>query len=627
MAEKKVAVGFDIETASAEELYSGTHEGPFIRLMGTKHGDWPEAIGGLGTEDKFVAALNDADAIYGHNIFRFDLPALARHAGADYDELAAKAWDTAVLARLIDPPGAKGENPPGYYGLDALAQRYGHAGKSDDLEALALRWGPQIEREGRKVFTVDRGVRTPGQMSKAQRFKLGLERIPADDLEYRDYLRGDLEATAFVRKEVFSRVSNWAYAKREMKVAAIQNRMTLNGWGVNRELLAERRTREDARRSAAVEILADRYGVPLTKADGKPSDAPWATLGGRAALEAAFEAEGAPFLPRTGTGALAVGKDPMGDGFWVNAEGKRVPGMKRAYGHLPTVVALCDVLADATGASAKYAEIERYVTAEGRVHAGIGEDQASGRFGMTKPSVTNIGKRGDKGEQRAVFDESEQGRVHIACDLAQVDMRAIAGLSQDRAYMALFEPGRDAHMDMAEVYFGERTKTARYRTKAINHGLNYGQSAQAVASRNGLPLELVQAASQERARAYPRLIEWTREVRELGAAGQLLDNGFGRLMRCDPQRAYTQAPALMGQGAARDLMCAALLRLVEAEPTVTQYLRAVVHDELVLAVPEAEVDRWSAALESAFTFEWKGLPILCDVSPPGLSWHDCYAGE
>jgi DNA polymerase-1 len=626
MAEKKVAVGFDIETASADELYSGAHDGPFIRLCGFTFGvDRPDAD----TTDpqQLLGFLKLADAVYGHNIFRFDLPALARHAGADYDALAAKAWDTAVLARLIDPPGAKGERPAGYYGLDALAQRYGHAGKSDDLEALALKWGPQIEREGRKTFTVDRGVRTPGTMPKAQRFKLGLERIPQDDPEYRAYLRGDLEATAFVRREVFSRVSNWGYARREMRVAAVQNRMTLNGWGINRTLLAERVAREDARRQDAVEILADTFGLPLTKADGSPSLSPWATKEGRAALEAAFEAAGAPFLPRTETGALAIGKEPMGDGFWVNADGKRVPGMRRAYAHLPAVVQLCDVLSDATGASAKYAEIGRYVTAEGRVHAGIGEDQASGRFGMTKPSVTNIGKRGDKGIQREVFDESASGLVHIACDLSQVDMRGVAALSQDPAYMALFEPGRDAHMDMAEVYFGERTKEARNKTKAINHGLNYGQSARAVASRNGLDLEMVEGTVAARAAAFPRLVEWTREVRDLGAAGQLLDNGFGRLMRCDPQRAYTQAPALMGQGAARDLMTEGLLRLVELAPDVTQYLRAVVHDEVVLAVPREDVDRWSKALKEAFTFEWRGVPILCDVSPPGQSWNDCYKNE
>jgi DNA polymerase-1 len=608
---KPIALGFDIETASADRLYGETHDGgPFVRLMGTVQDIYGAVVGGPETTDYFVKALEKADAVYGHNIFRFDIPALARHAGADYDTLAAKAWDTAILERLVDPPGAKHVTKAGYYGLDETAHRYGHAGKSDDLKALALRHAGE----------------EPG--TKAEKVARGFERIPQDDPEYRAYLTGDLEATQHVQRSVFRRVADWDYARREMRIAAFQNRMTFNGWRVDRGDLARRVEREDARRAAAVKRLNEDYGVPLTKADGKPSASPWATTGGRAALESAFRDAGAVYTPRTENGLLAIGKDQLGDGWWVNPEGKRVPGMTNpeAYGLVPAVVELCGVLREATGATAKYAEIARYVTREGRVHGGIGEDQASGRWAMTKPSLTNLGKRGAKVEQRTPF-VPDWGHVLIAVDASQVDMRAVAAECQDPAYMALFAPGRDAHMDMAEVYFGARTKVFREQTKAINHGLNYGQSAAAVAARNGLAIELVNDAVLERSRAYPRLIEWTGEVRERGGRGELLDNGFGRKMRCDPQRAWTQAPALIGQGAARDIVCEAILRFLEAYPHATPYLRGVVHDELVLSVPEAEAEFWREALRWAFTFTWKDVPVLCDVSPAGRNWAECYAGE
>jgi hypothetical protein len=137
----------------------------------------------------------------------------------------------------------------------------------------------------------------------------------------------------------------------------------------------------------------------------------------------------------------------------------------------------------------------------------------------------------------------------------------------------------------------------------------------------------VRRAVAARTEALPDVEIWKDEVRELAASGQLLDNGFGCLMRCDPERAYTQAPALMGQGAARDIMCESLLRLVERWPESTQYLRAVVHDEVVLCVPEADAPLWADRLREAFTWEWKGVPILCDVSPAGRTWADCYRGE
>ena len=545
-----------------------------------------------------IDALNRADVIYGHNIFRFDLPALAWHCGADYDALAAKAVDTAVLARLMDPPGAKHATKAGYYGLDELAQRLGHTGKSGDLTALVKEYG-------------------------------GYDMISVDDQRYVAYLHGDLSATRYVYERLTEDGLS-DYAKREMRIAAFQNRMSLNGWFVNTPLLGERVAEEDDKRATAVRILGADYGLPTLKADGKPSKAPWATKTGRAALERAFTDAGAPYVPRTKTGALAIGKEPMGDGYWVNHEGKRVPGMLTAYGDILAVRELCRVLSVATGATAKYAEIFNYLTLEGRVHGGIGEDQASGRWAMTRPSLTNLGKRGIKVQQRAVFIP-DPGHVLIACDLSQVDMRGVAALSQDKAYMQLFEPGRDAHMDMAEVYFGERTKANRDRTKAINHGLNYGQSARAVSARNGLDISLVERAVKTRADAYPRLVEWTGEVRDIGESGALLDNGFGRLMRCDPERAYTQAPALMGQGAARDIMCEAILRLITSAEkygkNVMPYLRGVVHDEVILSVPQDEAQGWATLLREAFTFEWRGVPILCEVGVPGADWAACYAGE
>lgn len=622
-----VALAFDIETASVAKLYHGGHEGPFVRLMGAAEDDGTWSL--ITTDPAaYAAELLRADFRYGHNIFGFDIPALARHCGMDYDELCRGAWDTQILAQLIDPPGARHEMPEGYYSLDELAKRYGHTGKSDDLKALAMRHAPTIEREGRKYVTVDRGVRTPGKMTDADRLALGFERIPTDDPDYRSYLGGDLDATRFVRREVFRRVKNWPYAEREMRVAALQNRMTYNGWRIDRGVLAQRVKQEEERRLAAVETLATDYGVPRLKADGEVASAPWATQGGRAALEAAFQAAGAEFLPRTKTGALAIGKEPMGSEYWVNPQGKRVPGMlnPEAYGNLPDVVRLAGVLAEATGASAKYAEIQSHLTNQGRVHPRIGDSQASGRWAMSSPATANLGKHGDKGREREPFIP-EWGHVHLTCDLSQVDMRGLAGLSQDTKYMALFAPGNDPHMDMAEVYFGERTKGARGRTKPINHGLGYGQSDKAIAARNGIPIDVVRGATLKREETYTRLIEWTWEVRAQGERGELLDNGFGRLMRCDPQRAYTQAPALMGQGCSRDLMCEALLRLVAIDPRVTAHLRAVVHDEVVLSVPETEVEYWQGALKEAFTFTWRDVPILCDVSAPGANWSECYAGE
>ena len=639
-----VAIGFDLETADADKLFLGGHEGPFVRLCGVITEDC-EAV--IPNERTTLATLNNADVIYGHNILGFDLLALAHHHGADYDALAAKAVDTLVLARLIDPPLSKGM-PNGYYGLDQTAQRLGHEGKSDDLRALAKRYG-------------------------------GYDRIPLDSREYQDYLRGDLAATKAVYDAlpyegvVYKELPD--YAKREMgEVVPLQNRMTLNGWAVDTELLAERVAHEDAQRAEAVRILAEEYGMPTHRPDrfklrpkkewpwdwqsepvgpmrnrvaaadpddirsltrmgvieripGEKYEAPWATDGGREAIERALTAAGAKHLPRTKSGALALSSDALGDKPWFNTDtAKSQPGLMQVYAGNEALGRVVELVLQATGARRKYAEVAKWVTDKGRVHAMIGDAQGSGRWAHIKPGISTMGKRGAGAAERDIM-VADPGHVLITCDLSQVDLRAMAGLSGCPDYREILMPGRDPHMEMADVYFGERTEESRQGTKAFNHAGNYGQGPKAVSERTGIPLAKCYEIQQAKADAYPRLAEYIEEVREEAASGRLLDNGFGRLMRPDPARAYTQGPALMGQGAARDIMCESLLRLVRAADAagrnVRPYLRAVVHDEVVLSVPALEKEWWVQVLGEAFTWEWRGVPILCEVSKAAYRWSEC----
>jgi DNA polymerase I len=211
--------------------------------------------------------------------------------------------------------------------------------------------------------------------------------------------------------------------------------------------------------------------------------------------------------------------------------------------------------------------------------------------------------------------------VLISVDLSQVDMRAVAGLSQDQGYIAML--GRDdPHTELAVALFGD----AKFReeAKAIGHGWNYGESLRRISQENEIDPALVAKFDRSMRERFPRLLEWREEVRAQAESGALLDNGFGRLMRADPQRAHTQGPALMGQGAARDLMMEGLLRLpAEIHPM----LRAQIHDELVASVPADRAEEIGRAIVEAMTFEWRGVPIMSDVSRAGTSWDRCYSKD
>lgn len=595
---------FDIETDDADALYSA---GPgYVRLCGVA----VTGIDSVGITDdpaKLIRVLEKADVIVAHHGSGFDLPAIARHCGADYDALSAKLIDSLRWAQLQDPPGSKHSKPwgeKGYYGLDRLAQRHGAVGKitgEDGLPALAKEFG-------------------------------GFGLIPTTDARYRAYLRQDVVAL----RDTFEAMGGYGavtdYVRREMRVAHLQNRMTLSGWRVDEQLLKERVAAEEKRQADAVEFLASE-GLPLgrsvmrgrgaAKAEvWEPHTSPLSTTEGIAWMGDVWERFGVKRPPRTDKGRLALGKDKL--------------AVVRQHPKCPEQLArILDAVADFTGASAKYAEVSKFVV-DGRVHARIGSeeatDQASGRWAMTKPSLTNLGKRGAKVAQRGVFT-AEEDCVLIAVDLDQVDMRGIAAHCQDPAYLQLFGPGVDAHSMITDRVFGRRNcgctgdrHTCEWRdlAKKIGHGWNYGMGVEGQ-MRNGVERERAVQFDRQMTEQFPVLCSWRQEVRDRGKAGELLDNGFGRLMRCDEGRAHTQAPALMGQGTARDLMTTAMLQLAEAVPESVKWFRGVVHDEIVLSVPEKHWREIGDEVVKAFTFSWRGVPITAGLSKPGFRWDECYA--
>jgi hypothetical protein len=84
------AVGFDIESHSVKRLFTHVDLGgdPYTKLSGYITEDGEEVV--VNSTAELIKRLEDADEIYGHNLLGFDLMALARHHGADYDKLAAK---------------------------------------------------------------------------------------------------------------------------------------------------------------------------------------------------------------------------------------------------------------------------------------------------------------------------------------------------------------------------------------------------------------------------------------------------------------------------------------------------------------------------------------------------------
>jgi DNA polymerase-1 len=595
------AVVIDIEGPDVTARWDDRAEG-YTHLVGLRTAtgatDTAGSPGGVRAGNAAAAAIVGASPmVIGHNLISFDLPVLARQfPDAGIDVLAMtrdrRVLDTMVIDATLNPPVHDGR--PGFveraaqaYSLNASCERHGMPGKTDHLPALAAYHG-------------------------------GFDRIPVQDPAYRAYLAGDLDATARLAQALLPGMTDYAW--REQRVAAIASVITDTGIMVNKALATQRHAEIAARRVALTEHLVTQYGIPTTKADGTESSNPAATRDGKAAIEAAFRDAGvAPAqLPRTPTGAFATGREGMEE-------------LSAAYAGTERVTDLCQVVADMSGLRTVYGTALDTLRGDGACHPGVAFFQASGRWSLTKPGMTVYGKRNGRVVEREIF-VPRPGHVLLTADLSQIDARAIAVHSQDPAYMALFEPGTDSHDEVAALIWGEWDRASghhpmREPAKKCAHSYNYGVGLDTLAKNAKVPLEIVQQFDATMKASFPVLVTWKDWIREQAKSGEPLDNGFGRKLYVDPDRTYTQAPALMGQGTARDLMAETMLRLPD---WVARMLRIQVHDEAVYEVPTGQVDEVTAIVHAAMNFEWAPLPgmrpiqVTAEVNKPGVNWMDCY---
>lgn len=607
-------LAFDIETAAAEELHS---YGPgFVRLCGWADALDPDAEVHISADPaELLAALSAADAITGCNILNFDLLALAKHNGADYEALARKSYDTIIVERHVNPIAAKGMQPRGYYGLDATAARYGAPGKTDDLKALARKWG-------------------------------GFDKIPQDDPTYRLYLTGDVRASAGLFR-VMRKITDdlpagdQRYIRREHYVSASMGRVTLEGFRTDVDETMRRWVAGQKRLEDGKQLLHERFGMPL---EGKK---PHTTNPGKAAFRKAILATGISEealdanWPTNKDGSLSTAKDVL-NGF--------IPVFERTK---PAAAELCRTVLAMNGERTIYGTVLDHLVGD-HVHPYIGPDQSSGRWSMKDPGLTVFGKRGGKAVERAIMLADSDDEVLVAIDADQVDARVIAAECQDPAYMALFGPGMDLHSEVAFRVWpspaqhgpdchqgaahdcGFATKChceLRDRAKVSGHGFSYGLGAAGMARQQGIDISVSQGFIRGMTEAFPRLAEWKEEIR--AAAGvlgfgeeapsndtyRILHTWAGRPIRVERNRAYTQATAQVGQGGTRDVMAEAILRL---PPKYRRRIRAVIHDELVLSLPKRGAQETAQSIADGMAFDLKGVQITFGCSTVGPNWASCY---
>jgi len=274
----------------------------------------------------------------------------------------------------------------------------------------------------------------------------------------------------------------------------------------------------------------------------------------------------------------------------------------------------------------------------GRVHTTFGQTgTATGRLSSTNPNLQNIPIRTELGREiRAAFI-AEPGRVLMAADYSQIELRLLAHLSKDKLLVEAFRRGDDIHTLTASQVFGVPprmvTPDHRRQAKVVNFGIVYGLSAFGLSQNLGIePSEARKfiAAYFEKYAGVRAFIDTTLEQTR---RDQRVKTLFGRIRpipdinsKNATQRGFAERTAVNTplQGTAADLIKLAMIRIDEEirNRGLKSQMTLQVHDELVFEVPEGEVDAMKPLvrehMEKAYALE---VPLLVEIAV-GPNWRD-----
>src|SRR6266498_1188730 len=274
----------------------------------------------------------------------------------------------------------------------------------------------------------------------------------------------------------------------------------------------------------------------------------------------------------------------------------------------------------------------------GRIHTSFNQTgAATGRLSSSDPNLQNIPVRTPRGEAIRRAFVAPPGAMLLTADYSQIELRLLAHLSGDPAFVQAFEQGGDIHRQTAAIIFGvpqERvTPEMRGRAKTINFATIYGQGPFALSRQLGITQEEAKEFIKQYFSRFAGVRAWldrtVAEARERGYVEtlfgrrryipELKDRNFN--IRAFGERTATNSPL---QGSAADLIKIAMIaidRALKARGTAARLLLQV-HDELVLEVREGE---WEVAtdvvkrqMESAAQLH---VPLVVSIGV-GKNWID-----
>lgn len=275
-----------------------------------------------------------------------------------------------------------------------------------------------------------------------------------------------------------------------------------------------------------------------------------------------------------------------------------------------------------------------------RIHCTFNQSvAATGRLASQNPNLQNIPVRTALGREiRGAFKPQREGWSFLGADYSQIELRLLAHFSQDVKLLDIFHQGKDIHAATAASIFDvpleEVTPEMRYRAKAVNFGIIYGQQAWGLSQELRIDPKDANRFIERYFENYPGVkayIETMKTEARLYKSAKTLMGRERRLpdilssnpmIRSAQERLAINTPL---QGTNADLIKMAMLRIDSeiAQRKLKGFLILQIHDELIFELPDEEVSEFEVLVKDIMegVAELK-VPLVVNISV-GKNWKEC----
>jgi DNA polymerase-1 len=271
------------------------------------------------------------------------------------------------------------------------------------------------------------------------------------------------------------------------------------------------------------------------------------------------------------------------------------------------------------------------IARDGRLHTTFHQAvAATGRLSSSDPNLQNIPIRTPLGRRiRRAFVAGGPDVTLVAADYSQIELRILAHVSGDEHLRDAFARGADIHRETAARVLHKApedvTADERSMAKMVNFGIAYGMSDFGLSSRAGISRAEAQEFIGNYFATYSGISYYMLHIKELARQQGYVATLLGRKRQIPELEARNPTLRSAGermainmpiQGTAADIIKIAMIRLAERlrDEGFRARLLLQVHDELLLEVPRAEVDRLVPVLRSTMEAALPlDVPLTVDV--------------